>query len=77
MHPDKIVQQRTVYTFWDLTGDMGGLFDALKIIAGLFISAASALTGSNLDRFLISKLFKLTRKKEKTEGQSTIFTQIK
>jgi len=32
LHPDKLVVNRQTYSLLDWLGDMGGLFDALKII---------------------------------------------
>ena len=32
MHSDVVQQERSVYTVWDLFGDVGGLFDMLSYI---------------------------------------------
>ena len=78
MHPDIVEQNRTVYTFWDVMGDLGGLYDALKLLVGLFVSITSTLTGSSLNRFLISKIFKFDRKKKKRSTvEENPLTQIK
>ena len=63
MHSDLIIYERGIYTFWDLAGDVGGLFDFLKLGGSLFTAFASFLSGSGLDRFLVSKLFLRERRK--------------
>ena len=35
--PDTVVYQRTIYTFLDFLGDVGGLLDGLKLIGATFI----------------------------------------
>ena len=77
MHPDIVEQNRTVYTFWDVMGDLGGLYDALKLLVGIFVSITSTLTGSSLSRFLISKIFKFDRKKKRSTVEENPLTQIK
>ena len=43
--PDMVVYQRTIYTFLDFLGDVGGLLDGLKLIGSALIgfSYASSL----------------------------------
>ena len=43
---------------WDFFGDVGGLFDMLRLIGSILISLFSSIFGSGLDRFLLEKLFK-------------------
>ena len=57
MNPDQVIYERSIYTFWDLAGDVGGLFDFLKLVGFQLTTFVSFLTGSGLDRFLVSKLF--------------------
>ena len=33
MDMDKVVHSRSIYTVWDFFGDVGGLFDMLKLLA--------------------------------------------
>ena len=46
-------------------GDIGGLFDAMKLLGHFLISFATFVAGSGLDRFLISQLFKFEKKKNR------------
>ena len=57
MNQDQVIYERSIYTFWDLAGDVGGLFDFLKLVGFQLTTFISFLTGSGIDRFLVSKLF--------------------
>ena len=46
---------REVYSILDWLGDVGGLYEALKIICGIFLSVVNFLQFEN---FLVSQLFK-------------------
>ena len=46
MSPDIVYHKRSIYTFLDMLGDIGGLSDALFPIGGFFISVIKAITGS-------------------------------
>ena len=35
--PDTVAYQRTIYTFLDFLGDVGGLMDGLELIGAAFI----------------------------------------
>ena len=48
---------RSVYTFLDFLGDVGGLFDALKGISSLIVSLYFSLLGNPLHSFLLKSLF--------------------
>ena len=50
---------RSIYTIWDLLGDVGGLFDMLKIIGSPLVSFLSFVVGSGLEIHLIQLLFKV------------------
>ena len=76
MHPDMAYLERSVYTFWDFIGDIGGLFEIMKIIGSLLISFATFVTGSNLDYFLIKELFKFD-KKQKVGKMEDVLTSFK
>ena len=45
---------REVYTGLDWIGDLGGLFDGLKL---MFSSALAILTYKNYDIYMVAKLF--------------------
>ena len=49
--------KRSIYNFFDLLGDIGGLFDALKIISGFLISLNFAVFGDPMNQFLLQALF--------------------
>ena len=51
-------ESRAIYTFWDLLGDVGGLYDMLKLLGQFFFTCVQLLFGSNLDRYLVLHLFK-------------------
>ena len=38
LHKDVIHHERSIYTFFDLLGDVGGLFDALKGISSFLVA---------------------------------------
>ena len=58
MSPEIVHHKRSIYTILDMLGDIGGLSDALFSIGGFFISFITAITGSQLDNFLVTNLFK-------------------
>ena len=59
MSLDEVVYERTIYGFLDLLSDVGGLQDIL-LRAGAYISAfLTLITGSGMNRLLISSIFKL------------------
>ena len=59
MHPDVIQQERSVYTVWDMFGDVGGLFDMLSYIGQWLVGLISFVAGSPLNRFIFARLFML------------------
>ena len=48
---------RSIYTFWDFLGDVGGLFDMLKLITEVLIGFITMIYGSELDRVLVQSVF--------------------
>ena len=48
-----VYHKRSIYTFWDFLGDVGGLFEMLKLLAYPLTLVGSVLLGSGLDHFLI------------------------
>ena len=50
---------RSIYTFWDLLGDVGGLLDMLILLGAPVLSVSSFVFGSGLEAFLIESLFKI------------------
>ena len=55
---DMVTESRTVYGVFDLLGDVGGLFDMLKLVSEIFLYLITVVFGSNLDIFMIRRLFK-------------------
>ena len=69
----KIVHKRSVFSFWDFLGDVGGLYDMLILIGGWAVSIIHMLTGSGLERHIIRNLFSVERKQRgEIEGASLI-----
>ena len=52
-----IHHDRSIYTFLDLLGDIGGLFDALKGIFSILITLNFYIFGDPLHSFLLKSLF--------------------
>ena len=72
MSLNRIVHSRTVYSIFDLLADVGGLSDILFQIGGMLLSSITFLTGSGLNRLLISSIFKTNvRKGPKKNGTAS------
>ena len=54
-----IEHSRSIYTIWDLLGDVGGLFDMLILLAKPILSLYSLLIYSGIDSYLNQSLFKI------------------
>ena len=52
--PDTVFHERSVYTVLDWLGDVGGLFDALKLISSVIVALC---TNGIFPSYVISKLF--------------------
>ena len=48
---------RTIYTIWDVLGEIGGLIDMLSYMAIPVIGATNIIFGNGLSKFLLSALF--------------------
>ena len=53
MSMDVVKNSRSIYTILDVLGDVGGLFDMLRLILENLMSLLTLLIGSGLDRFLL------------------------
>lgn len=62
--------QRKVYNFFDLTGQIGGLYEILSIIGGIFVAF---FADKILMLSLMSKLYQV--EDEKQEADPPVFTQ--
>ena len=65
MSSDIIYEERSIYTFWDLLGDVGGLFGSLTFLSSIYISLVEYVIGNRLNQFLIAQLFTIERKQAK------------
>ena len=71
---DRIEHTRSIYTMWDFLGDVGGLFDMLRLLAEPLVKMFSVIFGSRLDRFLLAALFKKERRRNPNED---VLTHVK
>ena len=55
---------RSIYTFFDMLGDIGGLFDALCYLSTMISFSVSMCTVSGQDRFIVSNIFQRESKKD-------------
>ena len=55
--PDDINHNRSVYTSLDLLGDVGGLLDMCILIAKIIWSIIFTISGSEINRYLLTHLF--------------------
>ena len=55
---DLVKHTRKVYNYFDLLGDVGGLAGIIQGFGQIFISMISFLSGSSLNRFVLSKILK-------------------
>ena len=53
MDSDIVLHSRSIYSVWDFLGDIGGLFDMLKLLAEPILAITTTILGSGLDRYLI------------------------
>ena len=54
---DSIVHVRSIYTVWDVLGDIGGLIDMLRFMVQPLVIGANFIFGSGLTRYLLGNLF--------------------
>ena len=54
-----IEHSRSIYTFWDFLGDVGGLFGMLQSFAFPLVGFCSLLLNTGLEQYLITSLFKV------------------
>ena len=63
MSPDVIIEERSIYTFWDLLGDIGGLFGSLTFLGSLYMWTINLIFGSKMSQYITAELFKFERKR--------------
>ena len=62
MDNDIIFEERSVYTFWDLLGDIGGLIGSLSFLGAIHLSFVEFIIGSRMNQFITAQMFKIGRK---------------
>ena len=63
---------RSIYSALDFLGDVGGLYDMLKLVAEVLLSVWSLIAGCGLDAYLLSSIFK-----ESTNSKGDTTAEIK
>jgi len=58
---------RSIYSSLDFLGDVGGLFDMLRLVTQVFIQLLFTISGSGLDAFLLKAIFKESKGHHKSE----------
>ena len=58
LNRDVIEHKRSIYTFLDLIGDIGGLLDGLTAIGGFLMSIFCFIFGNPLDSYLLRSQYK-------------------
>ena len=58
LHPGRDMYKRRIYTILDVLGDVGGLFDSLRISGIAFMMVYTVIVGNPLNAFLVNSLFK-------------------
>ena len=46
---DVLIEERSIYTFWDLLGDIGGLFGSLTFLGSIYVSIINLIIGSRMN----------------------------
>ena len=77
MSSDIIYEERSIYTFWDLLGDVGGLFGSLTFLSSIYISLVEYVIGNRLNQFLIAQLFTIERKQAKQASNDELSETLK
>ena len=54
---DAIEEKRSIYTIWDVLGDIGGLIDMLYLLGKPFIFLSNIVAGSGMSRHILKSLF--------------------
>ena len=73
INPDEIYHQRTIYNFFDLMGDTGGILQFFSFF-GSFITFIC--TGQQMSQHVIEKVFKFgesSRDKKTTQNHDKIY----
>ena len=57
LEEDAILEVRTIYTIWDVLGDIGGLIDMLVLLGKPLIHLVNFTLGLGIRKFLTESLF--------------------
>ena len=49
MNNDLVYEERSIYTFWDMLGDVGGLFGSLTFLGGIYLKIIEFVLGSRMN----------------------------
>ena len=63
---------RSVYTIWDVLGDIGGLIDMLYLLGKPVLIILQVILGSGMSQFLLKSLFVVQKK----TNEADVFSQI-
>ena len=66
---DAIEEVRTIYTIWDVLGDIGGLIDMLVLLGKPLIHLVNFTLGLGIRKFLTESLFM----KQKKTNEEDVF----
>ena len=72
----KITYKRSIYTFLDLLGDVGGLLDGLRIFGGLFASFYTFIFGNPLTAFIVNAVYKVDKRTARIESSASDIERI-
>ena len=68
--------ERSIYTALDLFGDVGGLFEALKVLASIIMFVAQIIIKGGPQNYIIPRLFKRAGATPSTSIRDTLQQQI-
>ena len=57
LNSDVMHHNRSIYTFLDLLGDSGGLFDALKGTSSFIVTLYFSIFGNPMNEYILNALF--------------------
>ena len=49
MNRNLVYETRSIYSFWDLLGDVGGLFGSLTFLGGIYLKIVELVLGSRMN----------------------------
>ena len=75
--PDKYMYKRSIYTFFDWLGDVGGLLDALRLIGVVLMAFYTLIMGNPLSGYLVNSLFKRGKEVVTHKDNPSEFDRIK